>query len=158
MGKKKSTTKGTASKAAATSNVNKKQAVERVLAATPDKPPKQISEELAAKGIDVTPAYVSNIKFHLKSEADGGTSEAPKAETPTPKLKSLKAKRTTKKKGARRKKVARKQPVAKPAAPQAAAAGNVTYEQLQQAKELARQLGGLEQAREALSALSNLQE
>jgi hypothetical protein len=162
MAKKKTTTKGTASNAAPKSDVNKTDAIKDVLARTPDKPPKQISEELTAKGIDVSPGYVSTIKTNLKkAEAEAGTSQEPQAETAAPKLKAVKAKRTTKQ-AAPKKKVRRKKRVAKQVAPQvapqAARASSISYDRLQQAKALAQQLGGLEKAREALAALSNLQE
>ena len=75
-----------------------------------------------------------------------------------PKRKSVKAKRTTKKKVAPKKKARRKKRIAKKPAPQTPPSSTITYEQLQQAKELAQQLGGLEKAREALAALLNLQE
>ena len=81
----------------------------------------------------------------------------PEAETAAPKLKSVKVKRTTKK-AAPKKKARRKKRTAQKAVPQAASASSITYDQLQQAKELAGQLGGLEKAREALAALAKLQE
>ena len=166
MAKKKTTTKGTASNATPKSDVNKTDAIKEALARTPDKPPKEISEALTAKGIDVSPQYVSTIKSNLKkAEAEAGNSQEPRAETAAPKLESVKAERTAKK-AAPKKKVRRKKRVAKQVAPQAAPqaapkaarASSISYDQLQQAKALAQQLGGLEKAREALAALANLQE
>ena len=152
MAKKKATTKKPAPKA----DVNKSAAIKKVLARTPDKPPKQISEELTAKGIDVKPGYVSTIKTNLKAEAE--SSQTTPTKKAVPKRKSVKAKRTTKKKAAPKKKVRRKKRTTKKVAPETTPTSKITYDQLEQAKELAQQLGGLEKAREALAALSNLQE
>jgi hypothetical protein len=156
MAKKKTTTKKTAKKAAPKKGVNKTQAIKKALTATPNKLPKQISEELTAKGIDVSPGYVSTIKTSMKAEAEA--SQTTPTKKAAPKRKSVKAKRVTKKKAAPKKKVTRKKPAAKKPAAQTPPPSKITYEQLQQAKELAQQLGGLDKAREALAALSNLQE
>jgi hypothetical protein len=152
MAKKKTTTK----KATPKKGVNKTEEIKKVLARTPDKPPKQISEQLTAKGIDVSPGYVSTIKTNLKAEAEG--SQTTPTKQAAPKRKSVKAKRTTTKKKVAPKKARRKKQTAQKPAAQTPPPSKITYEQLQQAKELAQQLGGLDKAREALAALSNLQE
>jgi len=144
MAKKKATTK---KKAAPKADVNKSQEIKKILAATPDKGPKEISEELTAKGVDVSPAYVSTIKTNLKAATEAPAKIAKKKVTP--KRKAVKAKRTAKKKIAKKK-------AAKEEAPKAAPASSITYEQLRMAKDLAQQLGGIEKAKETLTALSEL--
>ena len=144
MAKKKTTTK---KKATPKSKLNKTQVIEKALADSPDKGPKEISEALTAKGMDVSPGYVSTIKTNLKAKT-GAPKSATKKKV-APKRKAAKAKRTAKKKVAK-KKATKKQ------APKAAPASSITYEQLKQAKEMAQQLGGIEKAKETLAALSAL--
>lgn len=134
MAKKKTTIK---KKATPKKIVNKKQEIKKALAATPDKPPKQISEELKAKGIDVSPGYVSTTKTNLKAEAG-----APKT--------------ATTEKAARKQEASKTGVTAKQQAPTAAPATSITYDQLLLAKDLAQQLGGIEKAKETLAALSAL--
>ena len=69
MAKKKVTKKKTVKKTAPKSGVNKTQEIKKALAATPGKSPKEISEALTAKGIEISPAYVSKIKTNLKAKA-----------------------------------------------------------------------------------------
>jgi len=144
MAKKKATTK---KKADPKADVNKSQEIKKILAATPDKKPKEISEELTAKGVDVSPGYVSTIKTNLKAATEAPPKTARKKVTP--KRKAVKAKRTAKKRVA-------KKDAAKEQAPKAAPASSITYEQLCLAKDLALQLGGIEKAKETLTALSEL--
>jgi arginine repressor len=113
--------KKTVKKAAPKGDVNKSQEIKKVLAATPGKSPKEIADALTAKGVKVTPAYVSTIKTNLKA------------------------------KKAKKKKVTRKKQ-----APKAAPATGVTFDQLRRAKDMAKQLGGVKNAQEALTALSEL--
>ena len=131
MAKKKVTKKGTVEKAAPKSKLNKTQEIKKALAATPGKSPTAISEALTAKGVEVSPAYVSTIKTKLKAKK-----AAPKAAAP---------KKVTKKKASRKKR-----------SPKAAATSDITFEQLRMAKEMAQQLGSAEKAKEALAALSQL--
>ena len=129
MAKKKVTSK---KKSAPKSDVNKTQEIKKALAATPDKKPKEISEALTAKGVDVSPAYVSTIKTNLK------------AKTGAPKKKAVK------------KKVAAKTKATKKRAPKVTPATDIRFEQLKKAKEMAQQLGGVEKAKETLAALAQL--
>jgi len=122
---KKKTTK----KAAPKTDVNKTQEIKKALAASPDKGPKEISDALKAKGLDIKPGYVSTIKTNLKA----------------------KAKKAPKKKAVAKKKATGKKPAAK-----VSAATDITFEQLCKAKELAQELGGVDKAKEALSALAQL--
>jgi hypothetical protein len=51
--------------------VNKTQAVKDLLAVNAAATPKEISKELASKGIDASPGYVSTIKSKLKRSRGG---------------------------------------------------------------------------------------
>ena len=82
MAKKKVTKKRTAKKAAPKSGVNKTQEIKKALAATPDKSPKEISEALTAKGIEISPAYVSTIKTNLKAKMGAPKKKATKKRAP----------------------------------------------------------------------------
>ena len=118
--------------------MNKSQEIKKALAAAPGKGPKEISEALIAKGVDVSPAYVSTIKTNMK------------AKTGSPK-KAAKSKVASKKKMTVKNKVLRQKP-----APKATLTSKITYDQLRMAKDLAQQLGGIEKAKETLAALSEL--
>ena len=147
MAKKKVTKKKTVKKSARKSSVNKTQVIEKALADSPDKGPKEISEALTAKGMDVSPGYVSTIKTNLKAKTG-----APKVATKKKVAPKQKASKTgvTPKKRAAKKKATKKQ------APKAAPATSISYDQLLLAKEMAQQLGGVEKAKETLAALSAL--
>ena len=125
MAKKKATKKRTAKKVAPKADVNKTQEIKKVLAAMPNKPPKQISDELIAKGIDVSPGYVSTIKTNMKAEKGSARKVAKKKAAP--KKKATAKKKTSKKKVARKKR-----------APKATPTGKITYDQLRMAKDLAQ--------------------
>jgi hypothetical protein len=150
MAKRKITKKRTVKKAAPKSSINKSQEIEKALAASPGKGPKEISEALIAKGVDVSPAYVSTIKTNLKAKAATSTAVAPTAAAPAPAAPIAAKKKTTTKK-----KVAKKKAV-KTQAPKVAPATDISFEQLKKAKEMAQQLGGAEKAKEALAALAQL--
>ena len=143
MAKKKVTTK---KKSAPKAKLNKTQVIERALAASPGKGPKEISEALTAKGVDVSPAYVSTIKTNLKAKTAAPVAAAP---TPAAPIAAAPIVATPKKK------VAKKKP-AKKQAPKAAPTSDISFEQLKKAKEMAQQLGGAEKAKEALAALAQL--
>jgi hypothetical protein len=68
---------------------------------------------------------------------------------------ALKRKKTTKK-TAKKKTVAKKKSTGKKPAAKVRAATDITFEQLCKAKELAQELGGVEKAKQALSALAQL--
>ena len=123
MPTKKTTRKRSGKKASRKSGVNKTVEIHKALAATPDKGPKEISDELTAKGIDVKPGYVSTIKTNMK-KAEAAAGGEPQAQTASPKLKSVKTKRGVKKRVGAKKKAGRKKKAAAPqAAPVAAPAG-----------------------------------
>lgn len=147
MAKRKVTRKKTVKKSTPKSKLNKTQVIEKALAASPSKGPKEISEALTAKGVDVSPAYVSTIKTNLKTKTG-----APKVAT----KKKVAPKQKASKTGVTPKKRAAKKKAAKEQAPKAAPASDITYEQLCLAKAMAKQLGGAEKAKEALAALAQL--
>ena len=53
------------------SQVNKSEAVRKVLAKSPNLSPKEIVEKLKSTGVKVTPAYVSNVKSQSKKGRRG---------------------------------------------------------------------------------------
>jgi hypothetical protein len=127
------------------SDVNRTQAIKDYLAQNPDAMPKATAEDLQKQGVEVSAQHVSAVKHSLKKEAEAAPAMAP-PEEPTP------AERAPRKK-VRRKKVRRKKKVA--AEPQAAD-DKISLSALKEAKKLAERLGGIEQAKEALSALAQL--
>ena len=124
--------------------VNKSRMIKDILAATPDRSPKDIADELTAQGIPTKPNYVSTIKTNLKAKGDA------------PAIKAKPKKAAAKKTDAP--KADAKEPQAAKPAPKAAAGGKITFDQLRMAKEMARQMGGAEKAKEVLSALLQLSE
>ncbi len=114
---------------AGTGGMNKTQAIRAELQKDPGAMPKPLAEKLRTMGYEVTPQHVSVIKNAIKREAEG--------QTPA----------TTGRRG---------RPPA--AAKQAAApvSGDLSFESLRKAKELSAELGGIEKAKEALDALSQL--
>jgi hypothetical protein len=57
-----------AKKKAAAADVNKSAAIRQALAAHPGKMPKDIATLLLAKGVRVTPAFVSTVKFSMQGK------------------------------------------------------------------------------------------
>ena len=125
--KKAWTTSESAEAAApAEDKVNKTRAVKDYQAAHPNAGPTEISTALKEQGIEVTPTYVSGIRVKLKVKKQ-------------------------------QKKAARQVTLATPAAAVAQVADDsVSLESRRKAKALVRELGGVDQARQALKALSVL--
>lgn len=123
------------------SDVNRTQAIKDYLAQNPDAMPKAAAEELQKQGVDVNAQHISTVKHTLKKETGTATAQqAPK-------------KRASKKKGRRKKKVAAK----KKAAPKKKADDDkISLSALKEAKKLATTLGGIEEAKQAISALAQL--
>lgn len=123
------------------SDVNRMQAIKNYLAKNPNAMPKATAEELQKQGVNVSAQYVSTVKNKLKKDAE---ITAPKsvAEEQVPK------KRAVKKKVRRKKKVAPKK--------QEATDDKISLSALKEAKKLAERLGGIEQAKQAISALAQL--
>ena len=103
-------------------------AVKAALRAHRDKQPKEIAELLQAEGWDVKAQYVSTVKSKLSSGKKAKRAASP-AEP-------------------------KKAPAKAPAAPKAGDA--ISLDALKKAKELAAQLGGVNNAKAALAALSEL--
>jgi len=121
--------------------VNKTQAVKDYLAENPDAATQDVVAAMKAKGITVGSNYVSTIKSNLKG---GGKAK---------KKIAAKKKVATKKKAVAKKKTAPK----KKATPKKKAADDkISMSALLEAKKLAAKLGGIEQAKEAISALAQL--
>lgn len=119
-----------------TSGPNKSQAIREYYEAHPDAKPKAVVEALAAKGVVVTPAFVSTIKSTsinkgAKPAAKGKRGPKPGASVKAPKVAA-----------------------AKPAA--AKSTGGVSIDTLIKAKSLVKELGGIENALSALAALKRL--
>jgi hypothetical protein len=119
--------------------VNKSQAVRDYLAEHPDATASTILPALAERGIDVSVALVSQIKQRLKNSGESGS-----------------GKPTTKKKAGRKKVAGRKAMTKKTTATSSRAAKALTADDLVEAKKLVDELGGIDQAREALKYLENL--
>ena len=123
-----------------TSGPNKSQAIRDYYAANPEAKPKQVVEALAAQGIEVSAAFVSTIKSTSKGDKPATRRGAP----------ASKSTRTA----------------AAPAAPRAAASSNsssnkrsehtLSIDNLLKAKDLVKELGGIDNAINTLSALKQL--
>lgn len=114
-----------------TSGPNKSQAIREYYEAHPDAKPKAIVEALAAKGVVVTPAFVSTIKSTsinkgAKPAAKGKRGPKPGASVKAPKVAAAKS------------------------------TGGVSIDTLIKAKSLVKELGGIDSAMSALAALKRL--
>jgi hypothetical protein len=116
-----------------TGGMTKTEAIRAALAKDPGAMPKALAEKLSSEGFDVKPQHVSTIKNLLKKEAEGGVPRTPGKPGRKP----------------------RAVPAVAAAKPQSRG-GDLTFESLRKAKELSAQLGGVEKAREALDALTQL--
>ena len=117
-------------------SVNKSKTIRDHSAANPTHKPKQIAEELAKKGIQVSPQFVSTIlstsKKKTKTRKAGrpkGSKSGPAARTPT----------------------RRGRPAKNPAEK-----SDVSLASLIKVKEVVREMGGVEKVRAALDALESL--
>ncbi len=113
---------------AASVRVNKSKVVRDYLAANPTATPKEVSAAMKDQGIDVTPNYVSIVKYQTKSLKGKGKKRGTASES------SAAVKKAT---------------ISK-------ASDTFSLEILLQAKKLSESLGGIDAARQALSALSRL--
>lgn len=116
---------------------NKSQAIRDFYAANPEAKPKAVVEALAGQGIEVSAAFVSTIKSTSVGKTFKGARRGPKP------------------------KIAKAAPSVKAAsvstkAPRAAAAPTLSIDSLVKAKGLVRDLGGIENAMNALAALKKL--
>lgn len=107
--------------------INKSQSIRDYRKAHPRQKPKQIAAELKKKGIDVSPQFVSTILSTSKKKKSIGKPGRPKGSKSTGQ--TSKAKPTS---------------------------GTVTIESLIKVKQIVREMGSIEDARLALSALEEL--
>ena len=114
--------------------VSKSQAIRDYLAEHPDAKASTIRPALAERGIDVSLALVGQIKQRMKESGGSGISTSPAK------------KRTVKKKSAGRKATRKK----------ATSRNALSAENLVEAKKLVDDLGGIDQARQALKYLEKL--
>ncbi len=138
--------------------VNKSRLIQDILAVSPDRGPKDIADELTSMGVPTTPKYVSTIKTNMKTRAG------------LPKRK-IRSKKIGSRAPTAPKVVPRKTPqetaasTAQATSPStlvktthAVSETELNFEHLKMAKELARQLGGVQEAKEVLNALMQLTE
>jgi hypothetical protein len=108
--------------------ITKAQAIRNELEADPDAKPKAIAEKLSAQGWDVAPNEVSQVKFYWKKGQKKG----------------------------QKKRGRKAAPKAAPAAVVTVADDAISLAALQKVKQLAQELGGVDEAKKALSALARL--
>ncbi len=121
---------------------NKSAAIREYVDANPSAKPKEIVDALAAQGLVVSPAFVSTIKSKY------GSGDAPVAK----KTGRPKAARKATGRGRGKKAVTGRPAAAAPASK----ASDETYDNLILAKKLADQMGGVANAKAALSALEKI--
>ncbi|SMP54713.1 hypothetical protein SAMN06265222_104283 [Neorhodopirellula lusitana] len=123
------------------SGVNKSKEIRDYYAANPKAKPLEVVEAMKAKGIEVNAQFVSTVKSNSKKKTSKrGTTAKSASVAKTP---ARSAKRA----------VTAKRPGRKPAN---AASGEISLDSLIKAKSLANEMGGIENARLALSALEQL--
>jgi hypothetical protein len=122
------------------SGVNKSKAIRDYYDANPAAMPAEVAEAMKAQGIDVTPAFVSTVKSNAKKTGTPGRRGRPAG--------------STAKKAATKKKVAQKSTRA--AAGKNKGGNEVSLDALINAKKLVDEMGGVENARSALSVLEQL--
>lgn len=109
-------------------SVNKSLAIREYLAVSPDAKPPEVIAAMKSKGITVTAQFVSTVKSTSKKKSTRGKS---------PVKKSTAAKRGPRKATLK-------------------AAGAISLDSLIKAKQLVEEMGGVEEARSALTALEQL--
>ena len=118
---------------------NKSAAIREYLDSNPAAKPREIVDALKAQGVEVTPAFVSTIK------SKSGSGSGPKKRRGRPARAAAatpaRTRRTTSRPAGRR---------------AAASSDSVSVDSLIRAKKLAEELGGVEKARAALSALEKI--
>ncbi len=125
---------------------NKSEAIRQILTADPKAKPKKIKEELEAKGLTASTAFISTIKTKFLQE--GGkkspTGEAPRRGRPPGSGKKAAGRPRGRPPGSGSK-----------AAPKTSG-GSISFDGLLKVKDLVNQLGGLDKAKEALAALEQI--
>ena len=121
----------TAATTPAKPTISKTAAIAAALQAHPDKMPKELAEIMKAEGWDINAQRISVVKSKLKDRS---------------------------KQKARRKPKTKAAPAEAPAAvaPAAKAEDGISFDSLKKAKQMAEQLGGIQQAKAAIAALAEL--
>ncbi len=126
----------TAATTPAKPTISKTAAIAAALQAHPDKMPKELAEIMKAEGWDINAQRISVVKSKLKERS------------------KQKARRKPKTKAAPAEAPAAVAPVA--VAPAAKAEEGISFDSLKKAKQMAEQLGGIQQAKAAIAALAEL--
>lgn len=117
--------------------VNKSQAIRDYYTANPSAKPMEVAEAMNAQGIEVNAQFVSTVKSNSKKSKKTGRRGRPAGVSATPSSSATKAGR--------------------PAAAKApAATGEVSLDALINAKKLVEEMGGAENARNAITVLEQL--
>ncbi|MCC9643481.1 hypothetical protein LOC71_14445 [Rhodopirellula sp. JC740] len=116
---------------------NKSQAIRDYYTANPSAKPMEVAAELGKKGIDVTPAFVSTVKSTTMGKSAKKSARKSAAKSPA-------AKKTGAKRG-------------RPAGSTSKAASNeVSLDSLLQVKKIVEEMGSVQDAKNALTALEKL--
>ncbi|TWU10711.1 hypothetical protein [Allorhodopirellula heiligendammensis] len=119
------------------SGVNKSQAIREYCAANPEAKPLEVAEAMKAIGIDVNAQFVSTVKSNSKKSKKTGRRGRPA--------------------GVSAKKAAPAKKLGRPAASKARSnSGEVSLDSLINAKKLVEEMGGVDNARNAISVLEQL--
>jgi hypothetical protein len=130
-----------------TSGPNKSQAIRDYYASHPDAKPKQVVEALANQGVDVSAAFVSTIKSTSITKGPKRTKGAKRGPKPGPR--SVKATRGVGRPSTRG-------PGAPARSGSSSGGSSVSIDNLIKAKGLVRELGGIDNAINTLTALKRL--
>ena len=112
--------------------VNKSQLIRDYRKAHPNQKPKQIAAELAKKGIKVSPQFVSTILSTSKKKKKIGKPGRPKGSKSAGRSSAAAGRRTSTR------------------------STNISIESLIKVKEIVKEMGGIDEARKALTALEQL--
>ena len=129
-----------------TDGVNKSKEVRKYLEQDPDATAATIVPHFAARGIEIQPGFVNNVKSQMKKATQGSNGQAVASE-PAPTTPNATGKKKSRKKKAARTNAA---PAASPKS------RSLTADNLVEAKKLVDELGGIDQARKALKYLEEL--
>jgi len=117
--------------------VSKSGAIRDYYAANPNAKPMEVSSKLAEQGIEVTPAFVSTVRS-------------------TDKRKGKPGRKASKKRSVKRSARVASKTAAPPRASKTAATGEVSLDSLLKVKRIVEEMGGVDDAKTALTALEKL--
>jgi len=120
---------------------NKSQAIRDYFAAHPDAKPKEAAEELSKQGLSVTPGFASTIRSNSKTKKSGKRGR-PSKSTAGRSAANKSVRGNGRSSNARR----------------ASPAGEVSIDSLVKVKRIVDEMGGVEDARNALTALEKLRD